>query len=80
MIAARKLRHCFEAHRVRVLTNQPLNEIFENRDAAPRISKWALELSQYVVDFKRRSAIKSRVLADFIVDWTESNQYGMEPV
>jgi hypothetical protein len=27
---ARKLRHYFEAHRVRVLTNQPLNDIFKN--------------------------------------------------
>ena len=63
-----------------MLTNQPLNEIFENRDAAPRISKWALKLSQYVVDFERRSAIKSQVLADFIADWTESNRYGTEPM
>jgi hypothetical protein len=28
------------------------------------------ELSEYTVDFERRSAIKSQVLADFVVDWT----------
>jgi hypothetical protein len=27
-------------------------------------------LSEYTVDFERRSAIKSQVLADFVVDWT----------
>jgi hypothetical protein len=35
--SARKLQHYFEAHRVRVLTNQPLNNIFENRDYSGRI-------------------------------------------
>jgi hypothetical protein len=28
VMSARKLQHYFEAHRVRVLTNQPLNDIF----------------------------------------------------
>jgi hypothetical protein len=27
-------------------------------------------LSEYTVDFERRSAIKSQVLVDFIIDWT----------
>jgi hypothetical protein len=29
----------FDAHRVRVLTNQPLNNIFGNRDSSGRIGK-----------------------------------------
>jgi hypothetical protein len=32
------------------------------------------ELSEYIVDFERRSAIKSQVLADFVVDWTLPTQ------
>jgi hypothetical protein len=32
------------------------------------------ELSEYIVDFERRSAIKSQVLADFVVDWTSPTQ------
>jgi hypothetical protein len=55
-----------------VLTNQPLNDKFGNRDSSGRISKWAMELSEYVVDFKKRSAIKSHVLANFIAEWLES--------
>jgi hypothetical protein len=35
------------------------------------IKKWAMELSEHVVDFEKRSAMKWQVLADFIVDWTE---------
>jgi hypothetical protein len=30
-----------------------------------------MELSEHVLDFKKRSAIKSLVLADFVADWTE---------
>jgi hypothetical protein len=41
-----------------VVTNQPLHDFFNNREAS--------ELSEFYVDFKRRSAIKSQVLVDFI--------------
>jgi hypothetical protein len=40
IMAARKLRHYFEGHRIRVITNQPLNNLFANRDASTRIIKW----------------------------------------
>jgi hypothetical protein len=71
IMSSRKLRHYFDAHIIKVLTNQPLNDIFGNRGSFGRISKWAMERSQYVIDFKRQSAIKSQVLADFVVEWTE---------
>jgi hypothetical protein len=69
VMAARKLRHYFEGHRIRVIMNQPLNDLFTNKEASTRIIKWATKLSEYTVDFKRRSAMKSKVLADFIMDW-----------
>jgi hypothetical protein len=59
VMSARKLWHYFEAHRVRVLTNQSLNNIFTNRDCSGRIRKWAMELSEHVVYFEKISAIKS---------------------
>jgi hypothetical protein len=74
IMAARKLRHYFEGHRIRVITNQPLSDLFANREASIRIIKWGAELSEYIVDFERRSAIKSQVLADFVVDWTSPTQ------
>jgi hypothetical protein len=74
IMAARKLRHYFEGHRIRVITNQPLSDLFANREASTRIIKWGTELSEYIVDFERRSAIKSQVLADFVVDWTSPTQ------
>jgi hypothetical protein len=51
-----------------------LSDFFSNREESTRIIKWGAELSEYVVDFERRSAIKSQVLADFVVDWTSPTQ------
>jgi hypothetical protein len=59
IMAARKLRHYFEGHRIRVITNQPLSDLFANREASTRIIKWGTELSEYIVDFERKSAINS---------------------
>jgi hypothetical protein len=75
VMSARKLGHYFEAHRVRVLANQPLNDIFGNRDSSERIGKCDMELSEHAIYFEKRSAIKSQVLADFIADWTELASY-----
>jgi hypothetical protein len=54
--------------------------LFANREASTRIIKWGTELSEYVVDIERRSAIKSQVLADFVVDWTSPTQYFEEKI
>ena len=70
IMASRKLRHYFEAHRIIAISDQPLHDLLHNREASPRIAKWAFELSELVVDFEKRTTIKSQVLADFIVDWT----------
>jgi hypothetical protein len=66
-----KLRHYFEMDTIGVLTDQSLHDIFRNRDSSGRISKWAMELSEHVVDFEKCSAIKSQILADFVAEWTE---------
>jgi ribonuclease HI len=39
-----------------------------------------MELSEDVVDFEKRSAIKSQVLADFNAVWTEPSSYTKGPV
>jgi hypothetical protein len=80
VMSARKFCEYFEAHKVRVLINQQLNDIFETMDSPDRIAKWAMELFEHVVDFEKRSAIKSQVLADFIADWTEPASYTEGPV
>jgi predicted regulator of amino acid metabolism with ACT domain len=71
IMSSRKLRHYFKAHTIRVLTNQPLNDIFGNIGSSVKISKRAMELSEYVINFEKRNAIKSQVLANFVAEWTD---------
>jgi hypothetical protein len=70
VMASRKLRHYFEAFKVRVTLDRGLGELFRNTEASIRIAKWVAKLSGYHITFEPRTTIKSQVLADFIVDWT----------
>jgi hypothetical protein len=70
LVASRKLRHYFQAHRVVVVTSFPLRAILHNSNATCNIAKWAAELAEFQLDFQPRHAIKSQVLANFILEWT----------
>jgi ribonuclease HI len=70
LVASRKLRHYFHAHRVVVVTSFPLRAILYNSNVTGNITKLAVELAEFQLDFQPRHAIKSQVLADFIVEWT----------
>jgi hypothetical protein len=70
LVASRKLRHYFQAHRIVVVTSFPLRTNLHNSNATGNIAKWAAELAEFQLDFRPRHAIKSQVLADFIVEWT----------
>ena len=47
LIAYRKLRHYFQAHRVVVVTSYPLRAILHNSNATGNIAKWAAELAEF---------------------------------
>jgi hypothetical protein len=70
LVASRKLCHYFQAHKVVVMTSFPLKAILYNPNATGNIAKWAAELAEFQLDFQPRHAIKSQVMADFIVEWT----------
>jgi hypothetical protein len=70
LVASRKLRHYFQAHRVVVVTSFPLRAILHNSNATGNIAKWAAELAEFQLDFRPCHTIKSQILADFIVEWT----------
>ena len=71
LIAKRKLCHYLESHPVMVMTSFPLGKVVQNQDAMGRIAKWALELMGQGISYAPRTAIKSQVLADFIIEWTK---------
>ena len=72
LIASRKLRHYFQAHRVVVVTSYPLRAILHNSNTTGNIAKWAAELAEFQLDFQHRHAVKTQILADFIAKWTPS--------
>jgi hypothetical protein len=65
LMATKKLQHYLTNHEVTVVTSFPLGEVVHSRDATGRISKWALELMGYDIEYAPRTAIKSQALADF---------------
>jgi hypothetical protein len=70
-MAAKKLKHYFQEHPIRVVAEAPISEIISNKDASGRIAKWAIELSPYTPQYDKRDTIKSQVLANFFIDWAE---------
>jgi hypothetical protein len=69
LIASRKLHNYFQAHKISVVTSYPLRAVLHYPNATGNIAKWAVELTEFELDFIMRHAIKSQVLADFVADW-----------
>ncbi|KAK1667043.1 hypothetical protein QYE76_055202 [Lolium multiflorum] len=69
---SQKLRHYFQEHPMAVVSKTPLSTIINNSDATGRVAKWGIKLSAFDINYKARSSIKSQVLADIFVDWTEA--------
>jgi len=80
VISARKLRPYFQSHTVEVLTNQPLRTILHSPSQSGRLAKWAVELSEFDIDYKTRTCAKSQVLADFLVELSPELEPGMPPI
>jgi hypothetical protein len=51
-----------------------LGEILRSRNTKGHIVKWSVELDEFELEFCPRQAIKSQILADFIAEWTETQQ------
>ncbi|XP_010495428.1 PREDICTED: uncharacterized protein LOC104772525 [Camelina sativa] len=66
--SARKLRPYFQSHIDAVLSNHPLRSILHSPNQSGRLTKWAIELSEYDIEYRTRLAAKSQVLADFLIE------------
>ena len=61
---ARKLKLYFQAHTVVVLTNRPLWQAMSNPDATGRLALWAIELSEFDIQYRPRTVIEGQVVVD----------------
>ncbi|XP_075674785.1 uncharacterized protein LOC142643975 [Castanea sativa] len=66
---ARKLKPYFQAHIVVVLIDKPLQRAMSNPEAAGRIAIWAIELSEFDIQYRPQTAIKGKVIVDFIAEF-----------
>jgi hypothetical protein len=59
LVTSRKLRHYFQSHKIKVVSNFPLREILRSRNTVGRIVKWSVEFGEFDLEFCPRQAIKS---------------------
>ena len=76
--AARKLKSYFQAHTIVVLTDQPLKKAMSSPEAAGRMALWAIELSEFDIQYRLRTAVKGQIVADFIAEYTQSEDKGVK--
>nr|CAN71502.1 hypothetical protein VITISV_021013 [Vitis vinifera] len=72
--AAQKLHPYFQAHPVIILTDQPLRNILHKLDLTRRILQWAIELSEFGIEFQPRLSMKGQVMADFVLEYSRKTQ------
>ena len=69
---ARRLRPYFNAHTIEIPTEHPIKKILHKPETSRRLVKWVIELSEFDIRYKPRTAIKGQVLADFIMEFTST--------
>ena len=74
--AARKLKPYFQAHTVIVLTDKPLQRAMSSLEAVGQMALWAIELSEFYVQYHPHTTIKRQVIVDFITEFTHIKGQG----
>ena len=74
----RKLKPYFQAHMIIVLTDKPLRRAMSNPEASGRLALWAIELSEFDIQYRLRIAIKGQVVVDFIAEFTNGEDKGAD--
>ena len=69
IVASRKLRQYFQVSPILVMTDQPIRKSMNKPEVAGRMVQWAIELSQFNIEYHPRAAIKAQALADFIAEF-----------
>ena len=73
---AHKLKPYFQAHTVVVLIDKPLWRVMSNPNTAGRLALWAIELSEFNIQYRPRTTIKRQIVTDFIVEFTHGEDKG----
>ena len=71
-----KLKPYFQAHTIIVLIDQPLKRVMSSPEAARRMALWVIKLSEFDVQYRSRTTVKGQIVADFIAEYTQSEDKG----
>jgi len=68
IMSARKLRPYIQSNFIIVMGSMLLRAILHSPSESGCLAKWAIELSEYDIEYRNKTCAKSQVLADFIVE------------
>ena len=68
----RKLRPYFQAHTIEIPTKYPMKQVLHKPETSGRLMKWAIELSEFDIRYKSKTAIKGHILLDFVMEFTST--------
>ena len=69
---ARKLRPYFQAHAIEIPTEYPMKQVLHKPETSGRLMKWAIEMSEFNIRYKPKTAIKGQILADLVMEFTSA--------
>ena len=78
VFSARRLRHYFHSFTVVVMTNLPIQKVLQKLDVAGRMVRWAVELSEFNIQYEPRGSIKGQVYADFVAELSPGGEQEVE--
>ena len=70
IMVSRKLCLYFQANPIIVMMDQPIKKAMNKPEATLQMIQWAIELRQFDIEYRPRTAIKAQALADFIAGFT----------
>ena len=76
IVASHKLGPYFQVNLILVIRDQPTKKSMNKPEATGRMIQWAIEFSQFDIEYHPKTAIKAQALADFIAEFTIPNEEG----
>jgi len=79
VFSARRLHHYFQSFTVVVMTDLPIRKDLQKSDVGGRMVRWAIDLSEFDVQYEPKGPIKGQVYADFVLELSSADAHHEEP-
>ncbi|GJW88077.1 reverse transcriptase domain-containing protein [Tanacetum coccineum] len=80
MHLSRRLRRYFEAHLIKVITDQPVKQVLSKAEASGKLAKYLVELGTYDITYMPRNAFKCQVIAYFLTKTPTGNRMKIQEI